>query len=55
MWQQDGATHFTANESMIYVLENIPHYLPLPAFSPDLSPKEQVWSYIKKTVDRPNI
>lgn len=33
---------------MMYVLENVPHYLPWPAFSPDLSPIEQVWSYIKK-------
>ena len=48
VWQQDGATPHTAYESMIYVLENVLHYLPWPAFSLDLSPIEQVWSYIKK-------
>lgn len=48
VWQQDGATPHSAYESMIYILQNVPHYLIWPAYSPDLSPIEQVWSYIKK-------
>lgn len=48
VWQQDGATPHSAQETMVYILQNVPHYLIWPAFSPDLSPIEQVWSYIKK-------
>lgn len=48
VWQQDGATPHTAEDTLLFILPKIPHLLPWPAFSPDLSPIEQVWSYIKK-------
>lgn len=48
MWQQDGATPHSAEETMLYLLPNVPHYLIWPPYSPDLSPIEQIWSYIKK-------
>lgn len=48
VWQQDGDTPHSAEETMLYLLPNVPHYLIWPPYSPDLSPIEQVWSYIKK-------
>lgn len=40
-WQQDGASPHSAYTSMMYILQNVPRFLPWTAHSPDLSPIEQ--------------
>lgn len=53
-WQQDNAPAHNAFNSR-YVLSRImPNMLNWPAKSPDLSPIEQVWDYIKKRLEGQN-
>ena len=46
-WQQDNARPHTAINTKVILLPLMPHLMPWPAKSPDLSPIEQIWAYIK--------
>lgn len=46
IWQQDGAPSHRAVAGLIK--NHVPDMIIWPAYSPDLSPIEQVWSYIKQ-------
>lgn len=47
-WQQDNARPHTAFTTQYILRRIMPNSIPWPAKSPDLSPIEQVWDYIKK-------
>ena len=46
IWQQDGATPHQAVTELIQ--NHVPDMIILPAYSPDLSPNEQIWPYFKQ-------
>ena len=48
VWQQDNAPSHKSKYTLGFLSKIIPEYLPWPPRSPDLSPIEQVWAYIKK-------
>lgn len=48
VWQQDNAPSHRSKYTQGFLSKIIPEYLPWPPKSPDLSPIEQVWAYIKK-------
>lgn len=48
VWQQDNAPSHTSGYTKGFLSKIIPQYLPWPPKSPDLSPIEQIWAYIKK-------
>ena len=47
-WQQDNAPAHNALCTRFYLNQVMPNMIHWPALSPDLSPIEQVWAYIKK-------
>jgi hypothetical protein len=58
VFQQDGASPHTSNRSMEYLRKRVrllPQECKWPASSPDLSPIEQVWAYIKNNLNASNI
>ena len=48
MWQQDNSPSHPPNYTIGFLNKIVPTYLVWPPKSPDLSPIEQVWAYIKK-------
>lgn len=48
VWQQDNAPSHRSKFTTSFLNTKVREYLPWPAKSPDLSPIEQVWAYIKK-------
>ena len=48
MWQQDNAPSHTSLYTKGFLSKIIQQYLQWPPKSPDLSPIEQIWAYIKK-------
>lgn len=50
-WQQDNARPHTAINTRRVLLSLMPNVMPWPAKSPDLSPIEQIWAYIKKRLE----
>jgi transposase len=58
IFQQDGASPHTSNYSMEYLRNRVrllPQECKWPASSPDISPIEEVWGYIKNNLDTSNI
>jgi transposase len=58
IYQQDGARPHTASQSMEYLAANVemlPSDCRWPASSPDLSPIEEIWSYIKRKIYVPGL
>lgn len=52
VWQQDNAPSHTTIYTRQYLANKVPQFLPWAPKSPDLSPIEQVWSFIKKKIIR---
>jgi hypothetical protein len=52
IWQQDGSSVHRADESFYYTYENMPQKLKFPFYSPDLSPIENVWGWLKGEVNK---
>ena len=52
IWQQDGSSVHRAEESFYYTYENMPQKLKFPSYSPDLSPIENVWGWLKGEVNK---
>ena len=53
IFQQDGAPAHTAKKTKDWLKANIPNFWPKgiwPPNSPDLSPKENLWSIMKDTI-----
>lgn len=50
IWQQDGASPHRSSETLQFLNTKIPIIFDWPAYSPDLSPIEQVWGYMKKKI-----
>lgn len=50
VWQQDGAPSHRAVAGLIK--KHVPDMIIWPAYSPDLSPIEQVWAYLKQKLRR---
>ena len=54
IWQQDGSTVHTAQICLDYIKEAMPQPLvspEWPSYSPDLSPIENIWSWLKNKVN----
>ena len=54
IFQQDGATSHTAGISMDCLRQNAVDVLEWPAKSPDQSPIENIWDWIKRELNQPN-
>lgn len=54
IFQQDNAPCHRSAFTKDTLLKKFPAYLNWPAKSPDLSPIEQLWHYLKKLVRKPN-
>jgi hypothetical protein len=58
IFQQDNARPHTAAHAMDYITrlaQTLPEEAPWPPCSPDLSPIEQIWAYIKKQINMKGI
>ena len=53
-WQQDNAPVHNALNTKFLLNQIMPNMLTWPAKSPDLSPIEQVWDYLKKRLEGQN-
>jgi hypothetical protein len=55
IFQQDGASSHTAHDTKTFLTANnvplLPDEIPWPASSPDLSPIEHIWAYIKNRIN----
>ena len=51
VWQEDNATPHSASLTQSILKKCVPQKVQWPPRSPDLSPIEQVWSYLKKKVN----
>ena len=47
VWEQDNASSHTAKDTINYLGPRVPYLFDWPPKSPDLSPIEQVWNYLK--------
>ena len=55
LWQQDGSGVHRAGEVWTFIRNKMPDYVQWPPYSPDLSPIENIWGWLKHQVskDRP--
>ena len=49
-FQQDGNPCHKSKESMKYINENFDNLLYWPPYSPDVSPIENIWAWLKEEV-----
>lgn len=49
-WQQDGSGVHRASTVTIFIAQNMPQKMDWPPYSPDLSPIENIWAWLKSQV-----
>ncbi len=52
IWQQDGSGVHRANSVGDFITKNIYYNLDFPPYSPDLSPIENIWGWLKREVNK---